>query len=356
MKFYSRAFTALATVLTLAVPAAHPCTTLCVRHGGRIVFGKNYDWNVADGLLLVNKRGMEKTSDTRQPLRWISKYGSVTFNQYGRDNPMGGMNEAGLVIELMWADGTRYPAPDARPAVSELGWIQYQLDTAASVADVIASDARVRIARDEDSVPLHFLVADRSGAVATIEFARGKLLVHSGDALPAATLANDFYEDSLHYLHRLDASGQPVIMNYSSPSRFAHAARRTREYDAAKHGDPVPYVFDTLAQVAQREYTQWSIVYEIDRARVHFRTQRNGQIKTLALAGLDFSCGTPVLVMDLHLNQPGDARPQLRPYTRAANLALLRSSFAQTEFLARTPAAEIARNAALPDASSCHVQ
>lgn len=47
--------------------------------------------------------------------------------QYGRNFPTGGMNEAGLVIELMWLDGSRYPVPDARPAVDNLQWIQYNL-------------------------------------------------------------------------------------------------------------------------------------------------------------------------------------------------------------------------------------
>jgi choloylglycine hydrolase len=30
-------------------------------------------------------------------ISWISKYGSITFNQYGREFPTGGMNEKGLV-------------------------------------------------------------------------------------------------------------------------------------------------------------------------------------------------------------------------------------------------------------------
>lgn len=346
------AWLALASTLALcAAPSLDACTTLCVRHAGRIVFGKNYDWNVADGMLMVNKRGVEKTSDSPVPARWASKYGSVTFTQYGRDNPMGGMNEAGLVIELMWAEGTAYPFADARPAVGALPWIQYQLDTAGSVADVLSNDSRIRIIRD--AVPLHFLVADRLGKVATIEFIGGKLVAHTDSTLPATALANDFYTDSLRHLQQLDATSQPVTLNYTSPNRFAHAARRAREYDAKKHGDPVPYVFETLAQVAQKQYTQWSIVYEIDRGRVHFRTQRNSQIKHLSLEGLDFSCGSPVLVLDLHQNQPGDARAQLTPYSRDANLALIRSSYGQTSFLARTPAAALEREAALPDTTKC---
>lgn len=31
-----------------------------------------------------------------------SKYGSITFNQYRKEFPIGGMNEKGLVIEALW--------------------------------------------------------------------------------------------------------------------------------------------------------------------------------------------------------------------------------------------------------------
>jgi penicillin V acylase-like amidase (Ntn superfamily) len=49
--------------------------------------------------VLINKRGLEKSSAVEQsPARWTSCYGSVAFVQFGRDNPMSGMNEAGLVV------------------------------------------------------------------------------------------------------------------------------------------------------------------------------------------------------------------------------------------------------------------
>ena len=121
-----KALIATLLVLALAVPGS-ACTTFCLRDGGRIVFGKNYDWSVGDGLLVVNKRGVARKADAEsdpRPASWTSKYGSVTFNQYGRDFPSGGMNEKGLAIELMWLEGSRYPAADARPGVDNLQWIQ----------------------------------------------------------------------------------------------------------------------------------------------------------------------------------------------------------------------------------------
>lgn len=38
-------------------------------------------------------------------LGWTSRYASVTFNQWGREFPMDGMNEAGLVVALVGAHG-----------------------------------------------------------------------------------------------------------------------------------------------------------------------------------------------------------------------------------------------------------
>ena len=99
---------AVLVALTLAADAADACTTFCLRNGDQLLFGKNYDWQIGDGQLLVNLSGRRKSADPEahaSPARWVSKYGSVTFNQYGREFPMGGINEAGLVIELMWLDG-----------------------------------------------------------------------------------------------------------------------------------------------------------------------------------------------------------------------------------------------------------
>ncbi|NIV31091.1 MAG: hypothetical protein GWN58_16835, partial [Anaerolineae bacterium] len=77
-----------------------------------------------------------------------------------------GMNEAGLAISTMWLGETRSPAPDERPPLASPLWIQYQLDTCATVEEVMANDARVRIADAVD----HYLVCDRSGACAAVEF------------------------------------------------------------------------------------------------------------------------------------------------------------------------------------------
>lgn len=194
----------LAVLLVLLFPAVvGACTTFCLDDNGQRIFGRNYDWDVEDCLIVVNKRGVAKTSYSQtHPAKWISRYGSVTFNQYGRELPQGGMNEAGLVVETMWLSPTEYPAPDARAEVGELQWVQYQLDTAGSVADVIASDAAIRILR-ENSSPIHFLVCDCKGDCASIEFLGGKMVVHTEEAMPAT--------------RRVKPSARPAILSSDSP-------------------------------------------------------------------------------------------------------------------------------------------
>jgi penicillin V acylase-like amidase (Ntn superfamily) len=325
---------------------ADACTTFCLRDDGRILFGKNYDWNVGDGLLVVNQRGMARKADMPgdKPAQWVSRHGSVTFNQYGRDFPSGGMNEAGLVIELMWMEGSRYPAPDKRPAVDVLQWIQYNLDTHATVAEVLAADQKVRLAGE---VPLHYLVADRKGQVATVEFRDGRMVAHTGKDLPVAALTNSFYAESKKVLQQGKARE-----GGNSLQRFARAAERVEAFDARK-GDAVAYAFETLDQVAQGSYTQWSIVYEIDRQRVHFRTQSHRPVRTVSFADLKFACGQPVRVLSLDAKVQGDVARHLVPYTRQINYELVSASARKTPFLADTPEAEIQRWVAYPEAAVC---
>ena len=336
-KLSAARLSAVLWALALSVPAS-ACTTFCLREGGRIVFGKNYDWSVGDGLLVVNKRGVARKADAGgdpRPASWTSKYGSVTFNQYGRDFPSGGMNEKGLTVELMWLEGSRYPAADARPAVDNLQWIQYNLDNHATVAEVLNSDRTLRIS---GSAPLHYLVADRQGQVATVEFLDGRMVAHTGRKLPVAALANDPYAESLS-----EKDGR---------SRFGRAAQRVRGFKA-QGNDAVAYAFETLDQVAQPGYTQWSIVYEVDRGRVHFRTRDRRKVRSLDLKDADFSCATPVRVLDLDADVQGDVARRLVPYTREINRELVTAAFRKTAFLSDTPKAEIERVARYPESDVC---
>jgi len=282
------------------------CTTFCYADGGTLVFGRNYDWNIGDGMVFTNKRGVYKQALVDPtPARWTSKYGSITFNQYGREFPTGGMNEKGLVVELMWLDEAQYPAGDGRGALPTLQWIQYQLDNSATVRDVLLTDRLIRIAFN-GSAKIHFLVADATGDVATIEFLSGLMVAHRGEHLTYPVLTNDTYDRSSDYARK--AGKKTGKSTAGSLERFARAA--SYEKNAKTADEAVKHAFAMLDDVAQGDHTQWSIVYDIKEHRAYFRTRTAREIRWLDIDGMPFECTTPVRMLDINSPLSGQVSDQ----------------------------------------------
>lgn len=262
---------------------------------------------------------------------------------------MGGMNEAGLVIELMWLDETVYPQADARPAIDVLEWIQRNLDTAATVAEVLKNAENVRI---KSQVKIHYLVNDKDGNSAAVEFLNGNLVAHSGDKLTYSTLANDTYDKSIKYL---ETTAPEKAKTSSSFDRFTRAAEKTKEFAAKPKSEQeaVNYAFDVLSDVAQKGFTKWSVVYDQKRGKVYFRTAESPQIKSVDAKAFDYSCRAAVKIFDINAKDSGDVTAKFTDYTRAANRDLLGRAFAGTDFLKDIPAIIIDGLAAYPENFTC---
>ncbi len=164
--------------------------------------GKNQDV-IYDGVYMyTNQRGLAKTAfilPPDQPASWVSIYGNLTVSQIGKECPNGGMNEEGLVVEQTTLWQAAYPAPDERPAVSELQWIQYMLDTCATVGEVLEAASRVRIAQNQSH--LHYMVCDKRGDRAIIEFLNGEMAVYKDASLPCPVMANSLYQETIRTRH-----------------------------------------------------------------------------------------------------------------------------------------------------------
>ena len=226
-----------------------------------------------------------------------------------------------------------------------LEWIQYQLDTAGSVADILASDARVRI---QGETPLHYLVSDKSGASATIEFLGGKLVAHKDSELPFSALANSTYASSKSFVEQ---RGRKPAAGSGSFERFSRAALALPQVASAGPA-AIDRAFAVLADVAQGA-TRWSIVYHQTAGVIHWRTDRHQTRRRLRMADVAFDCGPDPLAIDVHAPIAGDARPHLAPLTAAANHALVRGSTKKTSFTRRTPEAEIDADARYGFSGTC---
>jgi len=280
----------------------------------------------------------------------VSRFASITVNQYGRGFPTGGMNEAGLAIALMALGATQYPQVDERPSAGILGWIQYQLDNSADIDEVLQHSAAVRIT---GTMGLHYLVSDRSGRTVTIEYLGGALVAHHDATLPVSVLANDTYDQSLNYLRTITGFGgsHPVPNGEGSLERFARAASMIRL--TSPKADPVARAFDILEGVHQVGYTKWNVVYDPGAGTVYFRTDRSREIRSVSFASFDTSCSTPVRIIDINGLGAGDVSAQTVDYTTAANIALVDQAYAETPFLAGAPAEDRSETALYPEKDVC---
>ena len=316
-----------------------------------LVFGRNYDYFFGEALVLVNARGVEKVSLLeRQPARWTSKHGSVTFNQYGKDSPTGGVNERGLVVEVMELQETRYPGVDSRPALGALEWVQYELDNFATVEEAVAGAKRVRIGT---VAPIHFLLADRGGDVAVVEFLNGRMIVRRGDTMPARALANSAYDESLEYAARPGTgSGELPRGMAGSLERFTRAARAVKAYEAAPQGSAIDRSFAILDDVAQQDHTQWQVVYDLARSTIHYRTTANRERRSIAFAGLDYACKSRGLMIDVDTGR-GPVNGAFLPYAPEANERQMLVAFAKSPHFRMPPQAVRAEAAQLESTRHC---
>jgi penicillin V acylase-like amidase (Ntn superfamily) len=340
----------VAAGLGLLAGDASACTTVCFTDRNSPVVAYNYDFHGSDGLVLVNPRGLAKTSVVESnPHAWTSRFASLTFNQFGRDHPMTGVNERGLVVAQMWLDEATYPPADGRPEISVLEWIQLQLDTAATVGEVLTSARAVRI---RSRTPLHYLAADRAGHVAVIEFLNGELHARTGAELPVPVLTNSTYADSLAHLARYRGFGGDAELppGRRSLDRFVRAAAGR---SAASDGDPIARAFATLDSTRQEGWTRWSIVHELDGLRAHFRTESHQAIRRVDLATFALDCSQPVRMLDIDAQLDGEVGGRFEAYSTAANLDLIRRSFRRTPFLAQVGQARMEALARHPDSARC---
>lgn len=300
-----RILTLLTCIISFPVFA---CTTFCIKKNGQIVFGRNYDWVSGAGIVNTNQRGLIKTSINTgdgNTISWVSTYGSISFNQYGKEFPTGGMNEKGLVVELMWLDGTVYPATDDRPALGVLQWIQYQLDNAANIDDVINSDRKIRISKK--ATPLHYLIADAVGNTASIEFLDGKMTVHKDNELPYPVLTNNTYESSVKLARSIIGENKNIQTSDNSLDRFVTACGMIKKFNESEVNMPInDFAFSVLDKVSQGSFTKWSIVYDISQKKIHFITETNRNIRSIDFSTFDFNCNAVPKMFDMNKQVSGD--------------------------------------------------
>ena len=300
-------------------PSGHGCSSINLVNHGYSVFGKNLDNTyTTEGLILINKRGVERTapyvSTTGARAHWISRYASVNFSFVHAGYVWTGMNERGLVISMMGIPEIVGPPPDERPPLQDGLWIQYMLDTCETVEEVLEAARDVRILTVD-----HYHIADRFGQSAAFECLRGEEIFYQGEDFPVSVLTNSTYGDSIQSWDRYNRYG--FHPSNGSLERFCIAAENIERFASTDADTAVEYAFDTLHDIRSEHIygypatTQWSFVFDTRRQRVYFKTYSHPGIKYFYFRRFNVSCRTPVQMLAVQTPLSGDVFPLFQDLT-----------------------------------------
>ncbi len=214
---------------------ADACTRL-VYHGAgdQIITARSMDWRSDIGTnLWVFPRGMERNGEAGpNSITWTSKYGSVIASAYDLATT-DGMNEAGLVANLLWLVESEYPEFDgSQTGLSIAAWTQYVLDNFATVEEAVAALELEPFTIVTDTVPgedrlatLHLSISDKTGDSAIIEYIGGKQVIHHSREYQVMTNSPIFEEQLALESYWRQIGGTVMLPGTNRASdRFARAS------------------------------------------------------------------------------------------------------------------------------------
>ncbi len=324
----------IVSLMLLSTTKAKACSTFMLHKGGKLIFGHNL--NEGDigvpGILFVNKRSVFKMGrslnemmfkEVTKPskLSWISRYGSITFNNFGRDLPDGGMNEAGFYIWEM-NEASDYPKGDTLHKLSQMGWMQYLLDNCSTIDEAFELTKGIEI----DGWTWHYFLADASGRCASLAFIDGKMKINRDQSMPVKALLNTPYDREMEVAKYYENFGglYEVELNNPEVPRFVKTAYLTQKYESSQ--DIIDYGFYMLDKIQVSDKPEWSIVFDPLKKQVFFKTRLHPAIKHLSLNNIEFSSQSgPCLIQNIDVEKGGDIKELLHPYDNKEMNGLLTS-------------------------------
>ncbi|MFC1511195.1 linear amide C-N hydrolase [Candidatus Margulisiibacteriota bacterium] len=294
------------------------------------VAGRTMDFPEDEFFVIINPRSISRqamfTTKQEDPVKWVSKYGSVTTNLFFDGQPQGptdGLNEHGLSAALLWLDVSKYPENDERRVLDDGMWAQYCLDNFKTVDEVIAAAPKLRVKADQffnKRIALHLYVHDAAGNSAVLEYLDGNLAIHHGQPLSVAVLTNDPYAENYADLQKYrDFGGKEILPGgYGSEARFVRAASYLKHLPKiGSAGEAVSLAFDGMADVSeppsQSWPTQWTVVRDHLAKKYYFRSLKNANIRFVDLKKIDFSQGQPVRELDIKADFSGEVTDKFKP-------------------------------------------
>lgn len=288
---------------------------------GMVATGRSMDWKTEmHSNLWAFPRGMMRNGEAgTNSLKWTSRYGSVVTSAFEIAST-DGMNEKGLVANLLWLPETQYPVRDKnKPGLAITAWVQYMLDNFATVEEAVSYIDEDTFQVVSDMMPdgsrlatLHLSISDVTGDCAIFEYVGGKLTVYHNKDYKVMTnsptydkqLALNEYWKTIGGLSFLPGTNRAAD-RFARASFYINALPKTDDERIAVasvfsvvRNASVPYGIST-PESPEISTTQWRTVSESKSLRYFFESSLTPNTFWVDLRDLDFSEGAPVLKLSI---------------------------------------------------------
>ena len=311
---------------TITAGAQLKSTEACTRvvYQGKdntVLTARSMDWKEdTRSNLWIFPRGMKRNGEIgKNPLEWTSKYGSVVASAYDICST-DGMNEKGLVANLLWLAESEYPQWDGKkPGLSIAAWVHYILDNFATVDEAVSDVEKGTFEVVSDMMPdgtrmatLHLSISDADGDNAIFEYIGGELKIHHDKSYQVMTNSPVFDQQLALNDYWKNIGGTTFL-----PGTNRAADRFVR---ASFYINAIPKVADTRTAVASVfsvirntsvplgittpnepniSSTRWRTVSDQKNKVYFFESTIQPNVFWVNLQDVDFSEKAPVKMLDL---------------------------------------------------------
>ncbi|HIK17676.1 MAG TPA: linear amide C-N hydrolase [Leptolyngbyaceae cyanobacterium M33_DOE_097] len=310
---------------TLLIPLeAIACTRVVYKGPNQTVLtGRSMDFSLdIPANIWIFPRGIQRNGEVGpNSITWKSRYGSVVASSWDIATS-DGMNEKGLVGNILWLGGSKFPPFDKngrQKGLTVAAWVQYVLDNFATVAEAVEALRKEEFVVVTDYIPgtdkfttVHLSLSDATGDNAILEYVNGKLVIHHdpsytvmtnepifedqlainrywqevpGQAfLPGTNRATDRFVRAKYYLQAIPQTDNPRI---AVASVFSLVRNVSVPYGISIEGFP------------NLSTTQWRVVADQKNLVYYFETTVTPNTFWVDLKRADFSEGAPTKMLDL---------------------------------------------------------
>ncbi|WPR76115.1 linear amide C-N hydrolase [Algoriphagus sp. NG3] len=294
---------------------------------GTIVTARSMDWkDDIPANLWIFPRGMERNGEVgASSVKWKSRYGSVVTSSWDIAST-DGMNEVGLVGNLLWLVESEYPdfqKDTDQPGLSISLWLQYVLDNFSTVQEAVEALGKEEFVVVSSFIPgtdkfttVHLSISDKTGNNAIFEYIGGKLVIHQDMSYVAMTNSPVFEEQLAINSYW---KGIPGTIMLPGTNRAADRFVRASYYiDAIPKTDDmkvvIPSVFSVIrncsvpfgissASEPNISSTRWRTVSDQKNLVYYFDNVLNPNVVWVEFSKIDFSENGQVRKLSLDKNE-----------------------------------------------------